>query len=308
MPSPGALHPSAHALARWIVLLTGWVWLGQQGQRLGWSLASGVLAVALWWALRVLFAQSGFVQRLPRQASVWLGTATAGGALGVASLAASPSAHALLLVLCTVWALWSAALEASSLRDTTHPHGAAALLPQTAMGLMMGSLWLSSSWCAMAGLPPATVVGFHVLLMAVLPAIASWWRLPPQWPQWAAQALPLTLVLAGSIVLQLGKGVAHGATGMALLALAWALACALPGAPSHAGLVPRTARHCAALAGPALLLAVGWWSPTLGPQALQAAYGLLGAGALLALLRLGAQTASRLLHHPSTQETLHEQH
>jgi hypothetical protein len=355
MPSSGALRHSAPALAGWAVLLTGWVWLGQQGQRLGWSLASGVLAVALWWALRVLFAQSGFVHRLPRQASVWLGAVTVGGAMGVASLPASPTAHALLLALAGVWALWSAALEAGSRGAcTTATRGlpAAASLPQTTMGLMMGSLWLSTNGCALAGLPPATVVGFHVLLMSALPVLASRWRLPPQWPC-AAQALPLALLLAGSLVLQLGNGVVHGATGMALLALGacaaegnrlqrmeksptsplffrlWCvpqpskaganstlspavslrfplprrlLAGALQGAPLH------TARHCTALAGPALLLAVGWWSTTLGPQALQAAYGLLGAVAFLALLRLGAQTASRCVHHPSTQETLHEQH
>jgi hypothetical protein len=260
-----------------------------------------VLAVAIWWALRVLFAQSGFIQRLPRQASVWLGMGTVGGALGVASLPASPAAHTLLLVLAGVWALWSAALEAGSPSAIAYPCGAAAALPQTAMGLMMGSLWLTSSWCATAGLPPATVVGFHVLLMAVLPALASLFRLPPQRPPWAAQALPLALVLGGSLVLQLGNGWAHGATGMALLALAWALQ-----APQHPA--SHTARRWGALAGPALLLAVGWWSPTLGPQVLQAAYGLLGVGAFLALLGQGLQAATRFLHPQTPGETFHEQH
>jgi hypothetical protein len=296
-----AQHPSAQALLRWGLLLTGWVWLGQQGQRLGWSVASGVLAVALWWALRVLFAQSGLVKQLPRRALVWLGAVTVGGALGVASLPASPAAHTLLLVLAGVWALWSAALEAGSPSAIAYPCGAAAALPQTAMGLMMGSLWLTSSWCATAGLPPATVVGFHVLLMAVLPTLASLFRLPAQRPPWAAQALPLALVLGGSLVLQLGNGWAHGATGMALLALAWALQ-----APQHPAF--HTARRWGALAGPALLLAVGWWSPTLGPQVLQAAYGLLGVGAFLALLGQGLQAATRFLHPQTPGETFHEQH
>jgi hypothetical protein len=292
-----AQNPSAQALAHGATLLMGWVWLGQQGQRLGWSVASGVLAVALWWALRVLFAQSGLVKQLPRRASVWLGVGTVGGALGVAGLAASPAAHALLLVLAGVWALWSAALEAGSPGAIAKPNGAAASLPQTAMGLMMGSLWLTSSWCATAGLPPATVVGFHVLLMAVLPALASRWHLPP----WTAQAGPLTLVLAGSLVLQLGNGVVHGATGMGLLALAWAL-------QGPQGNAPHTARHWAALVGPALLLAVGWWSPTLGPQVLQAVYGLLGAGAFLALLGLGLQAATRFVLSQTSGESFHEQH
>lgn len=297
MKTFSAPYPAAQALVHWGVLLMGWVWLGQQGQRLGWSVASGVLAVALWWALRVLFAQRGFIHRLPRQASVWLGVGTVGGALGVAGLAASPMAHALLLLLAGVWALWSALLEAGSYGPIANPCGAAASLPTTAMGLMMGSLWLTSSWCATAGLPPATVVGFHVLLMAVLPALASRWHLPP----WAAQAGPLALVLAGSLVLQLGNGVVHGVTGMGLLALAWAL----QGPQGHA---PHTARHWAALAGPALLLTVGWYSPTLGPQVLQAAYGLLGAGAFLALLGLGLQAGTRFVHPRTPGETFHEQH
>ena len=49
---PRVFPPEALALARWTALLMGWVWLGAQGQRLGWSVASGVLPVALWWALR----------------------------------------------------------------------------------------------------------------------------------------------------------------------------------------------------------------------------------------------------------------
>ena len=41
----------AHAgeVAHWTLLLLGWLWLGEQGSRLGWSLASGVMPVALWW-------------------------------------------------------------------------------------------------------------------------------------------------------------------------------------------------------------------------------------------------------------------
>jgi len=224
--------------------------------------------------------------------------------LGVAGLAPGPMAHALLLLLAGVWALWSALLEAGSHGTIANPCGAAASLPNTAMGLMMGSLWLSSSWCATAGLPPASVVGFHVLLMAVLPALASMWRLPPQMPPWAAQALPLVLVLAGSLVLQLGNGLAVGASGMGLLALAWAL----QGTPHSAVPAHHTARHWAALAGPALLLAVGWYSPTLGPQVLQAAYGLLGVCASLALVGLGLQAATRFVHPRTPGETVHEQH
>ena len=55
---PPPLRTEALALARWTALLMGWVWLGAQGQRLGWSVASGVLPVALWWAMRGLLAHT----------------------------------------------------------------------------------------------------------------------------------------------------------------------------------------------------------------------------------------------------------
>lgn len=370
MASPhSAAHPASHALARWLVLLMGWVWLGQQGQRLGWTVASGVLAVVLWWALRLLLGQRRWVHRLPQRAPVWLGAATAGGALGVASLPASPMAHALLLALAGVWACWSAALDVASAparcprrwagwppllaagltglaietpglwtaaglhlapgtaaagvlllaawlqqphthapRHAFHPtmHTEAAVLPHSAMGLMMGSLWLSSAWCATASWSPASVVGLHVLLMALLPALTRLDLLPRQVPHAVAHALPLALVLGGSLVLLWGPGLAHGITGMGLLALAWALhgeRFVQPDPPTRTrhGL----AQHSAALSGPALLLAVGWWSPTLGPQALQGAYGLLGAAALVALLGAAHRF---LIPHPTPGETFHEQH
>lgn len=372
----GVLHPFRHALARWVVLLMGWVWLGEQGQRLGWSVASGVLAVALWWALRLLLAQSQPVHRWPRHAPLGLGVLTAAGALCVASQAASPTSHALLLGLAGVWAWWSAALEgaaatarcprrwtggapllaagltglataapgllttaslqaapgtaaaavllAAAVLQPSHAapapsaraamHTAAAVLPHNAMGLMMGSLWLSSAWCATAGWSPASVVGLHVLLMALLPALTRLDLLPRQLPRAAAHALPLALVLGGSLVLLWGNDLAHGITGMGLLALAWALhgerfATTAPHkqAPRH-----RLVRWGFALCGPALLLAVGWWSPTLGPQALQTAYGLLGACALVALVSQAARTWLTppplcMLPRP-LGETPHEQH
>jgi hypothetical protein len=47
----------AHAgeVAQWTLLMLGWLWLGEQGSRLGWSLASGVMAVALLAASGLIF-------------------------------------------------------------------------------------------------------------------------------------------------------------------------------------------------------------------------------------------------------------
>ncbi|MDP2442171.1 MAG: hypothetical protein U1D36_18455 [Hydrogenophaga sp.] len=342
------LRQPAQALARWTVLLMGWVWLGEQGQRIGWSMASGLLAVALWWALRLLFAARPSRIALPAPARAALGAATAAGALLVAQTEPGATAQALLLALAVLWAAWSATLEAAGAAprcrqpwagwppviaalvtwaaiarpdlagvqglhasavllgtaitgattpsqghaSPTHPLAwtAASLLPQTAMGLMMGSLWLGSAWCTSAGWSSQAVVGLHLLLMTGLPALTRRDLVPRVLPPRAAQAVPLALILLGSLVLLMGDRPAHGIAGMGLLALAWALH-----GGRHAMHPARTvsaSRRWAALGGPLLLLAVGVGSPTLGPQALTQAHGLLGALAFAALLRL-AWRASR---------------
>ncbi|MEY4662235.1 MAG: hypothetical protein RLZZ239_708, partial [Pseudomonadota bacterium] len=45
----------AHAgeVSQWGVTLLAWLWLGEQGMRLGWGVASGVLAVVVWWTARL---------------------------------------------------------------------------------------------------------------------------------------------------------------------------------------------------------------------------------------------------------------
>lgn len=336
------LRQPAQALARWTVLLLGWVWLGEQGQRLGWSVASGLLAVALWWALRLLFAATHRLAALPPPARTVLGIATATGALLVAQTGPGTTAQALLLAVAALWAGWSALLEvgraapgcrlpwagwppvlaaaltwiaiarpdlagvpglsASGLllgvafmgaavpthgraSPTRTPAGTAAgLLPQTAMGLMMGSLWLGSAWCSNAGWSSQAVVGLHLELMAGLPALTRRDGVHRALPPRAAQAVPLALVVSGSLVLLAGDGPVHGFVGMGLLALAWALQGGQHAVQASAP--ASTSWRWAALGGPVLLLATGLGSTTLGPQALAQAYGLLGALALAALLRL----------------------
>ena len=90
----------------------------------------------------------------------------------------------------------------------------------------------------------------------------------------------------------LGTGAAHGVVGMALLALAWSVHA---GRQRHEAWTTQpagaTVLVLSALSGPALLLAVGWLSPTSGPWAQQLAYGLIGGTALLALIFTGWRTA-----------------
>jgi hypothetical protein len=104
--------PVAFALARWLVLLTGWVWLGAQGQRLGWALVSGVVPVALWWVMRLCFANMFSMQALPRSASFVLGLLTS---LGVLLISLFPNLGlTVLLPLAVIWAAWLVLLDASS--------------------------------------------------------------------------------------------------------------------------------------------------------------------------------------------------
>jgi hypothetical protein len=346
----------ALALARWTALLMGWVWLGAQGQRLGWSIASGVLAVALWWALRLVLAHLAWREAPARRTVLALGMLTAAGAGFVAQADAGPASLWMLMALAALWAAWSVALDATAANTSSRCQrpwagwppvlaalitwavlgtpvppsltawpvslvllGAALLasaavperrrapgrpplpsnvssstgLPQTAMGLMMGSLWLGNAWCASAGWSTPSVVGFHLLLMAVLPGLVRLDLIPRHLPPLASRALPLLLVLAGALLLVAGQQLAHGLVGMLLLALAWALPTrsATTFKNHHSGRALRWAPG----GGPLLLVAVGLWSPTLGPQALTLAYGALGALAGITLLAvLARQTAQHL--------------
>ena len=338
----------ALALARWITLLMGWVWLGQQGQRLSWSLASGLTAVALWWAVRLCIAHaSGWRMGSSRSSLLGLGLATAAGALALSQASADTPARVGLLALAVVWAVWSAALDrqpqsaarcqrpwagwppvlaalatwlsvgpwaafghpgliagavllvavalawcatrdcARAQRGACGARPMASHLPATAMGCMMGSLWLSNAWCTSVGWSSHTVVGLHLALMTAMPALVRMEGLPRHLPPTASRLLPLISVAAGAALLWAGQTVAHAAVGMLLLALAWAL----PNPPGQqATTVPQAGwPQWTPLLGPALLLAVGHWSPSSGPEALAWVYGALAAGAITSLLRCALQ-------------------
>ena len=340
-PHAIGLRAPALALARWTTLLMGWVWLGAQGQRLGWSLAGGVLAVALWWALRLVLARLHWQAPAP-PTRLALGMLTAAGAGTVARLDGGQASFWALVVLATLWAAWSVALDTTAANaahcqrpwvgwppvaaalitwavlgvPVVHPLtgvpvslvllGAALLacgspparrapprgeplamtaassLPHTAMGLMMGSLWLGSAWCVSAGWSMQAVVGLHLLLMAALAGLIPLGEMPRQLSPLTRRALPLVLVLVGALLMCAGQKPAHHLVGMLLLALAWAW----PMQP--AAFVGQTmhwpALRWAPLGGPLLLVTVGIWSPSLGPQALALAYGGLGALAGIVLL------------------------
>ena len=341
---PASWQAPAQALARWTALLMGWVWLGQQGQRLSWSVASGVAAVTVWWAVRLILASKPLGHAAnARHISLALGLSTAAGAAWLARAETGLLAQTVLLALAVVWAAWACSLTPATgtptrcqrpwagwppllaalatwtcviapvpltgalllaatvlawlaapgrapiqtlHQITCRPPATASFhetLPATAMGWMMGSLWLSNAWCATAGWSSSAVVSTHLMLMAALPALIRMDWLPRHLPPLANRLLPLLLVAAGGSLLFAGQTLAHGLVGMFLLALAWALPARSP-TPVH----PPTARAAARwvpLAGPLGLLAIGHASPSLGPQVLAWAYGALAlaAGAHAAL-------------------------
>ena len=341
----------AHAgeVAHWAVMLLGWLWLGEQGMRLGWSLASGVLAVALWWAVRIL-CRGRYWARQSRPLLLGLcGLLTAWGVWLPVWMPDTASAHAALLALALVWGVWGALIETRSQTSTFrlgplawHPLLAAALvalvwtlfdqtlgtsvgasvllavsaavlharerqsagrsvpckaiamahsqlLAPSAMGLMMGALWMGDAWCAGLGWSPEHMVWAHLGLMAGLPAgVALSLRWLPNGAVLSAQHAHIgaALMVLGTLML-LGNSALHGLLAMGLPSLAWALHCSRHGmAPLAQPLGARgwpvsTWRWMALLLGPGFLLGVGVASPHWGPLAMQAALAALGGLAAL---------------------------
>ena len=318
--------------------------------RLGWSLASGVVAVSLWWMVRLACRGSTLaVACTPRLLGV-LGLLTAFGVLLPMQMAQPHTAHASLLALALLWGVWSALIDTRTQVSTFslgpfawHPlaaaglvaavwrmpaaetfsvmgvslllalcaavlylrelitvtalppcHGPAdqsqALLAPSAMGLMMGTLWLGNAWCSALGWTTEDMVFAHLLLMAGLPSvlallIACLGR--GRWSTTMQSLASLGLLLLGSLML-LGNSVVSGVLVMVLPSLAWAVHCTRLRSPeATSGLAGAWAvRSQQLLLGPVLLLGVGLATPSHGPWAMQAALALLGAlsaGALIAM-------------------------
>ena len=338
-PVPTALT-HAREVAHWLVLLLGWLWLGEQGMQWGWSWASGVLAVALWWAVRLLCRGSALALRCGPWAVGLLGLLTVCGLYGLQSTMTQPWAHGVLLGLAAVWGLWSALIETRSQVSTFelapvawHPVLAAALVaccwlwpdgepfaetgfrvllavcagvlyahdrcspslapacrgPRTglqtllapsAMGLMMGTLWLGTAWCAGLGWRIEQMVGAHLALMAVLPTLAALvmrGALPSPASAMSQVNASLSLLALGALML-LGNSPVHGVLVMLLPSLAWAVHCCRQrsSVALAQNLAPWMTRSLSLVLGPLLLVAVGAASPQQGPWAMQSALALLG--------------------------------
>ena len=356
----------AHAgeVAHWAVLLLGWLWLGEQGMRLGWSLASGVLAVALWWSARLLCRGSAWALRTRPASMAWFGGLSALGVCLPEALASLNLAHAGLCLVAMVWGAWTGLVETRSRVSTFdlgpvawHPVLAAglvvlawrvpggagsvlamtltltsaswgasvllalcaavlwardvataallpacrgpragwvSLLPTSAMGLMMGGLWLGNAWCIGLGWSTEEMVFWHLAMMAVLPslvALAGRTVMSPfKAPVVGALAdalaqrrcqirnhLILALLVLGALMLW-GQSPLHGLLAMLLPSLAWAVHCTRPQTVLvFSARTPLWFMRGMALAlGPGLLMWVGMASPTQGPMAMQTVLVLIG--------------------------------
>jgi hypothetical protein len=372
-PPPRAWLADAGEVAQWTAQLLAWLWLGEQGQRLGWPLASGVWAVAVWWAVRVLCRGTAWAFRSPSALLGALGLVTALGVTLSGQASAGPWGQGLLLALAAVWGGWSALVETRSQTSSFGPRrwpwppvlaavllglgwmglswmgegpvttmttdlasdgmagplagrlapaaslalalcagvlfardrqptgraracsGAGSaphqLLAPSAMGLMMGTLWLGPDWCMGAGWTTGQAVATHVALMAGLPALVALVlkgarRVRPglHFAPTAQEFLGLALIALGALM-WLGNSTAHGLLAMLLPSVAWALHCnrtRVVFRPLAKNSDP-VQRGLALCLGPVLLLAVGVASAEQGPLAMQWALSLLGALASVSL-------------------------
>lgn len=355
----------AHAgeVAQWAIMLLGWLWLGEQGMRQGWSMASGVLAVSLWWSARLLCRGSHWAfHARPTVLAVCGGLSALGVWLPEAlrPLNAGPLnlAHAGLLAVALLWGAWCGLVETRSRVSTFdlgpvawHPvlaalgvgliwwapmaalsatgcvtvllalcaavlyardqatadaprwcRGQRAGLPHvlapSAMGLMMGGLWLGNVWCAGLGWTTQEMVLGHLAMMAALPTLVALagrmlvsaemagaeLAAPVAHPQMRS-VLSLALLALGALML-LGQSAVQGFLAMLLPSLAWAMHCSRPCIimDFSDGASPWLMRSMALVLGPGLLIGAGMASPVHGPLAMQMALALLGTLAALQAL------------------------
>lgn len=255
------IRPRAAATLVHADSLAAWVLLGWLGMRLGWSSASGIWPVVIWWTVRIAGSTGFALHRRSGVTGLWVALVAI---TPVLSGLPTPFPQALLMTAAAGWGLWSATLT-SGAKHQAMP------VPSIAMGLMMGSLWLSGQWCLGPGWTDGQAMALHLGLMTGLPMAASTLaRITGKHLVASHWHIHLVLV-SGAWLLSLADTVSAHIVGMCLVVLSGILV--RPRESAHS--VTSVSALSMALPGPALLLAVGLAAPTLGPVALQFAWGLV---------------------------------
>ena len=344
----------AAEVAQWVLILLGWLWLGEKGSLLAWPFFNGVLIVAIWWAMRIVCRGSTWA--LTSKSSV-LGFAGAFTAIGVGMYGGFKNpwlTQILVICLAMVWGLWCAMIETRSQTSTFqlgvfawHPLAAALIvglfyaapvtllvgcaaatylhdralakrtavcrgtrtgfqfmLAPSAMGLMMGGLYFSQSWCVSTGWSSGQMIAAHLALMAGLPSLVAYvFRTSklsqhPSLGKYCAYAT-LSLQVLGATMLW-GESAIEVSLAMLLPSLAWAVHCVRPRQPGEqtSHLAPWVKTSLGLFLGPILLVWVGATSVMHGPMAMRSALAFLGVLAgiqwvLLCLNRQGAVALTR---------------
>ena len=270
-------------LLRQFDTLLAWVLLGWLGLRLGWSVASGVLPVVMWWSAR----RAGASAR-PRLHALlpwppWLAVLLLAG---LAGLPTGPWTLALLLLAAGLWGLSSATLSSPDPSDQEP-------LSHMTMGLMMGSLWLTSLWCLGPDWNDTEAVLLHLGLMAGTPLLLAILRRATDLNATLTQRQLAALVAVGALLLAGSDATTWRLAGMVLLVLAASL--------PHPAIESARSVPGQGWIGPALLLTVGLAAPTYGPVALQTAWLAV---AVLAMAQWAPMPPSplRRQHTPSPLE------
>lgn len=130
----GQVWLHAGEVAQWTLVWLGWLWLGEQGMRLGWSVASGVLPVVVWWVARLLSGGRVWALRASAAGMGLLGLLTAWGVWWPGGLSDPSAAQASLWAVAGLWGLWCGGVETRSQSSmfawgpvTWHPLAAAVL-------------------------------------------------------------------------------------------------------------------------------------------------------------------------------------
>ena len=267
-------------LARWVLMLLGWVWLGEQGIKLGWLYASGVWPLVVWWVSRLCVRYAAATITVSGPLLLIAGLAAA-LCLFVAPLVALTT-HTVLLLVAVCWGVTCGVADATKPAKASQlpgsvcaPVAAAALvaamwllpgawswqaaavvmaccsllltlndgcllvltarvpalgqahdwslgLPPVAMGLMMGTLWQSSAWCAGLGWSATANLFAHLLLMGVLPGIAVWLARRLSFARQTRNLYALVFLAVGALLLSAAPP-SFWLAGMLLQTLSWAL-------------------------------------------------------------------------------------